>query len=101
MNFLFQQCIMENGTVKKPVKIIIALQPETIENCTIKNYYDLFLKIGVLLLAHMLKNLETNPEILLNKINYDFLKLEQKSLLSQQRKTTKKIVRVSFRRRKI
>ena len=52
----------------------------------------------------MLKNLETNPQILLNKINYDFLKLEQKLLLSQQRKTTKKIVRVlkkSFRRRKI
>ena len=95
---------MENGTVKKPVKIIITLQLETIENYTIKNYYDLFLKIGVLLLAHMLKNLETNPEILLNKINYDFLKLEQKLLLSQQRKITKKIVTVlkkSFGRRRI
>ena len=70
--------------------MFITPQLETMENYATKNYYDLFLKIGVLLLAHMLRNLKANPEILLNKISFDFLKLEQKVSAKPAKKNYKK-----------
>ena len=52
---------MKSNAVKKPVKISITPQPETVKKYTVKDYYDLLLKLDVLLLADMLKNLEVNP----------------------------------------